>query len=220
MRALAFDLFGTLFDVEGLVEQLEGRVERAEELLALWRSKQLEYTFLVALMGRFLTFSEVTKKALSAASSRLQVGLSGEEVEDLSEAWNRLPPYPDAVPALEILKDRYTLVVLSNGETALLRALLKSSDTSHLFSRVLSAEEVGTYKPSPQVYALASSRLDLPPAEIGMVSSNAFDIMGAKAFALKALWINRMGGEMDPLGLEPDLEARDFPELVKLLRES
>ncbi|MFQ6012073.1 MAG: haloacid dehalogenase type II [Thermoplasmata archaeon] len=219
MRALAFDVFGTLFDVEALREGLRGRVRRAEELLALWRSKQLEYTFLLALMDRFLTFSEVTQRALSSASSQLQVGLSKEEVDDLTGAWNGLPLYSGAITALEVLRGRYTLVVLSNGETALLHALLERSGISHLFSRVLSAEEVGTYKPSPRVYQLAVSRLDLPRAQIGMVSSNAFDIMGAKAFGLRGLWINRMGGKMEPLGLEPDLEARDFKELVKLLED-
>ncbi|MEE9173746.1 MAG: haloacid dehalogenase type II [Thermoplasmata archaeon] len=217
---MAFDVFGTLFDVEALNGRLRGRGERAAELLPLWRKKQLEYTFLVALMRRFLPFSEVTKRALSTASSWLEVGLSREEVEELTGAWSRLPLYPDAAGALEVLQEGYTLVVLSNGETALLHALLEGSGISALFSLVLSAEQVETYKPSPKVYELAVSHLNLPPGEIGMVSSNAFDIMGAKAFGLKALWINRMGGEMDPLGLEPDLEARDFTEFVSLLEAS
>lgn len=217
---MAFDVFGTLFDVEALNGRLRGRGKRAEELLPLWRKKQLEYTFLVALMRRFLPFSEVTKRALSTASSWLEVGLSREEVEDLTGAWSGLPLYPDAAGALEVLQEGYTLVVLSNGETALLHALLEGSGISPLFSLVLSAEQVETYKPSPQVYELAVSHLNLPPGEIGMVSSNAFDIMGAKAFGLKALWINRAGGEMEPLDLEPDLEARDFTEFVSLLEAS
>ncbi len=84
----------------------------------------------------------------------------------------------------------------------------------------MSADQVKTYKPSPKVYKLAVSHLNLPPGGIGMVSSNAFDIMGAKAYGLKALWINRAGGEMEPLDLEPDLEARDFTEFVSLLEAS
>ena len=220
MRALAFDVFGTLFDVEALNGRLRGRGKRAEELLPLWRRKQLEYTFLVSLMRRFLPFSEVTKRALSTASNRLEVGLSREEVEDLTEAWSGLPLYPDAAGALEVLQEGYTLVVLSNGETALLHALLEGSGISALFSLVLSAEQVETYKPSPKVYELAVSHLNLPPGEIGMVSSNAFDILGAKAYGLKALWINRAGGEMEPLDLQPDLEARDFTEFVSLLEAS
>ncbi|MFQ5907515.1 MAG: haloacid dehalogenase type II [Thermoplasmata archaeon] len=220
MRALAFDVFGTLFDVEALRVRLGERSKGGEELLALWRRKQLEYTFLVALMRRFLPFSEVTKRALSTASSWLEVGLSPEEVEDLTGAWSRLPLYPDVAGALENLKESYTLVVLSNGETALLHALLEGSGISRLFSLVLSAEQVETYKPSPRVYELAVSQLNLPPGEIGMVSSNAFDIMGAKAAGLKGLWINRAGGEMEPLDLEPDLEARDFTEFVDLLGAS
>lgn len=219
MRALAFDVFGTLFDLEPLRDRLKVRVGKAGELLALWRRKQLEYTFLVALMGRFLPFSEVTKRALSAASRRLQVGLRPEEVERLVGAWNELRLFPGALPALEALKGRYTLAVLSNGDAALLHALLEGSSTSHLFSHVLSAEEAGTYKPSPEAYELAVSRLDLPPREIGMVSSHAFDIMGAKSVGLTALWINRAGEAMEPLDLDPDLEARDFGELVELLGE-
>ena len=220
MRALAFDVFGTLFDVEALDGRLRGRGKRAEELLPLWRKKQLEYTFLVSLMRRFLPFSEVTKRALSAASIELDVELSREEMDDLTGAWSELSLYQDAAGALEVLKERYTLVILSNGDTALLHALLEGSGISPLFSLVLSADRVKTYKPSPKVYKLAVSHLNLPPGEIGMVSSNAFDIMGAKACGLKALWINRAGGEMEPLDLEPDLEARDFTEFVNLLEAS
>ncbi|MFQ5553581.1 MAG: haloacid dehalogenase type II, partial [Thermoplasmata archaeon] len=159
MRALAFDVFGTLFDVEALGVRLGERGKGGDELLPLWRRKQLEYTFLVALMRRFLPFSELTKRALSTASSWLEVELSREEAEDLTGAWSGLPLYPDAAGALEALKDRYTLVVLSNGETALLHALLEGSGTSPLFSLVLSAEQVETYKPSPRVYELAVSEL-------------------------------------------------------------
>lgn len=220
MRALAFDVFGTLFDVEALQKTLRGHGAKGEDLLPLWRNKQLEYTFILALMDRFLIFSEVTRRALIAAASQLHVGLGQEEVHDLTRAWERLPLYPETIPALEALTERYTLVVLSNGDMALLRSLLETSGTTRLFSRVLSAEEVGAYKPSPDVYELAVRRLQLPPAEIGMVSSNAFDIMGAKAFGLKALWVNRSGREMDPLDLQPDLEARDFGELTKLLGEA
>ncbi len=130
MRALAFDVFGTLFDVEALDGRLRGRGKRAEELLPLWREKQLEYTFLVSLMRRFLPFSEVTKRALSAASIELDVELSREEVDDLTGAWSELSLYQDAAGALEVLKERYTLVILSNGDTALLHALLEGSGIS------------------------------------------------------------------------------------------
>lgn len=220
MRALAFDVFGTLYDVEAVRAALEGRVENPGALLSLWRAKQLEYTFLLGLMGRFLPFSEVTRRALRHAADGLDVRLVDREVEDLLRAWKELPLHPDVAPALEALEGRYLLVVLSNGDRDLLRDLLEGSGLLPRFAHVLSAEEVGTYKPSRTVYRLAADRLGLPPAEVGLVSSNPFDVLGAKAAGLRALWVNREGARLDPLDLVPDLEVRDFSELaVALLRE-
>jgi 2-haloacid dehalogenase len=220
LRALAFDVFGTLFDVEGLKERVRGFTDRADDLVTLWRAKQLEYTFTLALMDRFMTFSEITRRALQYADQRLRTGLSPEQSEVLLAAWEDLPVYPDVAPSLNVLRERYAIVVLSNGDINLLERLLRRSGLRDLFSYVLSAEEVKTYKPSSRVYRLATDKLGLPPDQVGLVSSNAFDIMGAKAAGLRAFWVNRIGALMDPLGLEADVEVGDLGELVRSLEES
>jgi 2-haloacid dehalogenase len=217
MRALAFDVFGTLFDLEAVAEVARSLVERAEEFISLWRSKQLEYTFLLALMGRFMTFSDVTRRALLYANERLEADLGRQDLETLAAAWRDLRLHGDVPSALEKLREEYTMVVLSNGEKGLLHTLLERVGVRRMFSQVLSAEEVRTYKPSPRVYQLAATRLGLPCGEIGLVSSNAFDILGAKAAGMRALWVNRSGVALDPVDLEPDIEVRNFEELLERL---
>ncbi|MFQ5839082.1 MAG: haloacid dehalogenase type II [Thermoplasmata archaeon] len=217
MRALAFDVFGTLFDVGSILERARGIVREPEEFVALWRRKQLEYTFLLSLMDRFMTFSEVTRRALQYTLRQLDARMEPSQLEALTEAWKELPLYPDVLPAMEILKDRFTLVVLSNGERSLLDALIRRVGLDGHFSHILSAEEVGTYKPSPRVYQLAAVKLGLAMQDVGLVSSNAFDVMGAKAAGLKTFWVNRGRAVLDPLNLDPDLDVRDFDELVRSL---
>lgn len=217
VEALAFDMFGTLFDVGALQKVAEPIIEEPEEFVALWRSKQLEYVFLLALMGRFVTFSDITRMALRYAARKLDVRLEPDQVQPFMRAWEELPAYPDAVPALKTLRTRHVLVVLSNGEVALLGKLLRHAGLEPFFSHVLSAETVRTYKPSPSVYGLAVAQLGLPPKEIGLVSSNTFDVLGAKAAGLKAFWVNRSAAILDPLDLQPDLEAHDLQDFVNRL---
>ncbi len=217
MRVLAFDVFGTLFDVDAVQDVARGIVKEPESFVALWRRKQLEYTFLLSLMGRFLEFSQVTNRALRYAATQSGEDLRPAQETTLLEAWTRLPLYPEVRPALEVLQKEHALVVLSNGEKRLLLDLLRHGGVDQLFSHVLSAGEVQLYKPSPAVYRLVGEKLGLPPEEVGLVSSNAFDVLGARAAGLKSLWVNRAGAVLDPLDLEPDIEVRNFQELLKLL---
>ncbi len=177
----------------------------------------MEYSFILALMERFTDFSEITRRALLHTARRFHVRLKQSDMDVLGRAWAELPLYPDVMDALETLSRRYTLTILSNGDRDLLGRLLHRRHVAHLFSDVLSAEEVATYKPSPRVYQLAVTRLGLPPEEVGLVSSNVFDVMGAKAAGLRAIWVRRGDASLDPLDLEPDLKVRDFEELAQRL---
>jgi len=187
------------------------------EFAATWRTKQIEYTFLLSLMGRFLSFSEVTEWALRASAERHRVSLTPARVGFLVRAWRSLPPFPDVTPALTTLKDRYTLSVLSNGDAAMLRDVLRHSGLKGFFSKVISAEEVGVYKPSPRVYARAAERLSTPLREVVLVSSNPFDVLGAKSAGMPACWVNRADGVLDDLGIRPDLEVRGLEEVASAL---
>ena len=214
MKAFAFDLYATLVDAGAVEKAAQKITKRASEFVATWREKQLEYTFLLGLMGRYLPFSEVTARALDAAAAREGLDLKAEVRDALLRSWRELPPHPDVVPALESLRPQVPLVVLTNAESAMATDALKHAKLSGFFGHVLSADEVRTFKPNPRVYRLAAMRLHLEPRGIGLVSANPFDVMGAKAAGLRAIWVNRTGATFDHLELNPDVEIRDFANLA------
>ena len=217
MKALAFDVYGTLVDPARLAEPLRSLTSAPAEFAAAWRTRQIEYTFLVSLMGLYLSFSEVTERALRASAERHRVPLTPAQVESLVGAWRSLPPFPDVTPALTALKHRYTLSVLSNGDAAMVRDVLRHGGLEGFFSEVISAEEVGVYKPSPRVYAHAAERLATPPREVVLVSSNPFDVLGAKSAGMPSCWVNRADAALDDLGIRPDLEVRSLEDVPAAL---
>lgn len=217
VRALAFDVFGTLFDVSGLREVAASLLKDPEGFVNLWRSKQLEFTFLLTLMGRFATFSDITRRALASTAHKFGVRFAPDQVEALMRTWEELPIFPDVLPTLKDLHTRYVLAVLSNGETPSVRDMLRRGGLDRFFPEVICADEVGAYKPSPRVYARAADRLALSLHEILLVSSNAFDVLGAKSAGMAVCWVNRDGGALDDLGIRPDLEVRSMVEIPSTL---
>ena len=215
MKALAFDLFGTLVDLRGLEGTAAKATKHAEEFVAAWRSIQLDYTFQLGLMGRYLPFSELTARALTIACAREGIEPNAETREALLRSWRRLSPFPDARPALESMKGKMPLAVLTNADPSMAAETLKGAKLDGLFAHVLSADEVRSFKPNPRVYRLAGVRLHLDPRDIGLVSANPFDVMGAKAAGLRAIWMNRAHAAFDPLDLPPDLIVEDFAFLAK-----
>lgn len=214
MRALAFDVYGTLVDVTAIERSLTGVVPHPKEFLALWRSKQLEYSFLLGLMGRYVTFSEVTARALAFASSRSDVRLEGEQRDALLGSWKAVRAFPDAIPGLKALQGRAVLATLTNMEPALAKAVLDHAGLGSFFGEQISVDEVRTFKPDPLVYHHAAKRLHVEPKDLGLVSSNPFDVMGAKAAGLRAIWVNRAKATFDALDLRPDLEIPDLTSLA------
>ncbi len=214
MKALAFDLYGTLVDLGGLEAAVAKVMKKPKEFVATWRAKQMEYTFLLGLMGRYLSFGDVTARALAATCARLGVDAGAKARESLMQRWRELPAFPDVAPALKALQPRIPLAVLSNAETAMAVETLKHAGLESFFTQVLSADEVRTFKPNPRVYRLAAMRLHLDPKDIFLVSANSFDVMGAKAAGLGALWVNRAKEEFESLDLRPDAELRDFSTLT------
>src|SRR5262249_13980407 len=187
-----------------------------EALSALWRQKQLEYTWLRSLMGRYEDFWAVTESALIFACRRLGLQLGASERRRLMDAYLTLRAFPEVGETLGRLRD-LPCAILSNGAPHMLEAVVAHSGLAPHLRAVISVDEVRTYKPHPAVYALGPARLGVPRATLGFVSSNGWDVAGAKAFGFQVVWVNRQGAPLDELGIAPDLEVRDLGELARAL---
>ncbi len=208
--ACVFDAYGTLFDVHSAVGRLSADIgPGADDLSKLWRSKQLEYTWLRALMGRHRDFWQVTGDALDYALAGTGVDPAGIR-DRLMDAYLTLDAYPEVPPTLVRLKNAgMKLAILSNGEPAMLDAAVKGAGIESLLDDVLSVEAVGVYKPHPSVYRLAADRLGVAPSAIAFQSSNAWDVHGASCFGFRPVWVNRTGAppERLPGGAEHELQS-------------
>ncbi len=207
-RALVFDAYGTLFDVHSVVTLAEELAPRQGAVLSqLWRTKQLEYTWLESLMLSPAyardDFSALTARALDYALAQLMVPLEPGDRQRLLDAYRALAPFPDAVNALTELGPRPRWI-LSNGTRAMLEPLVAGSALAPHLDGILSVDTAGIYKPSPRVYQLAVDTLGLPAADIAFVSSNGWDAAGAKVFGFTTFWINRYGLPVERHAPEPD----------------
>jgi 2-haloacid dehalogenase len=212
IRALVFDAYGTLFDplsVRTRCDQLWPG--KGEALAQLWRTKQLEYTWLRSLMRRYVPFSQVTREALEFSCSSLSLPLKPENSETLMAEYRSLALYPDVVNAMEKFKSRKR-AILSNGSPDMLDPLVAQSGLK--FDAVLSVDAVRIFKPAPDVYALAVEKLGAPKEEIGFVSSNGWDALGAKSFGFRVYWINRTQAPIDRLGFEVDNIVKSLDEVL------
>ena len=211
LQALVFDAYGTLFDVHSVLRRCDSFFPgRGAALSQLWRAKQLEYTWQRSLMNRYAPFSTVTREALAYACEALSLDLTAERMEALMGEYNMLSPFADVEPTLARFAS-FKKAILSNGSPDMLAPLVENSGLK--FDAVLSVDEVGAYKPSPEVYELAVSRLDLSREEVGFVSSNCWDALGAKSFGFTVFWINRGGAPVDRLGFKPDAVLTTLGEM-------
>ena len=214
VKGIVFDMYGTVVDVGAVAAACK---EVAPDPIAFnthWRAKQLEYTFLRSLMGRYQDFWKVTEEALEFTIERFAIQVTPEQRRRLMDAWLHPKPYPEVAAALRRLKEKYLLAILSNGTAKMLLTGLDQTGLRQYFRRIMSADSVKLYKPSPKVYQLALRHMPLKKGEILFVSSNSFDVAGAKNFGFKVCWISRTGNLLDPLGLKPDLVVRGFDDLV------
>jgi 2-haloacid dehalogenase len=218
LRVLLFDAYGTLFDTSSLIPACNTVFpNHGPEVCRLWRAKQLEYTHLLTMMGRFEDFWQVTHKALVFACQSLQLECRPEQRDRLLESFFRLEAFDDAASALEALSASYPLGILSNGSPKMLKVVVEHSRLQDFFSQIISASEVGSYKPNLQVYQWACQKVGQDPAVVGLVSGNAWDVTGAKAFGLWACWVNRRRDPWEDLGFAPDATVSNLLELLPLL---
>jgi 2-haloacid dehalogenase len=212
IRGYVFDAYGTLFDVRSVADAAREVTDDAAGFVATWRQKQLEYTWLRALMDRYEDFWAVTESALRYAVRRHGLTVSEAQLRRLLEAYLTLAPFPEVRTALARLAGR-PRAVLSNGSPRMLAAAVASAGLARELEHVISADRVRTYKPSPAVYGLGPQTLGIPAGELLFVSSNGWDVAGAKAFGYQVAWCNRLGAPAEELGVAPDVVVRSLDEL-------
>lgn len=215
VKAIVFDAYGTLFDVHSVV--VRGGDGIAGDLAALskaWRQKQLEATWLRALMERYVDFWQITDAALRAAVRQLAIEATEAQLQRLMHAYLAPAAFADARAALETLRG-VPLAILSNGSPQMLEAAVQNSGLASCFAELISVDRVKTYKPSPRVYALGPELLHVAAAEILFVSSNVWDAAGAKAFGYQVGWCNRAAAEWDSGEFAPDFMVTGLDQIGK-----
>ncbi|MEQ6389721.1 haloacid dehalogenase type II [Bacillaceae bacterium S4-13-58] len=215
VKAFVFDAYGTLFDVHSVIEACNELFPRkGQQISEVWRHKQIEYSFLRQLMGRYCTFYEITRDSLRYACRSLEVDLSKEKEEQLLNEYLHLAHYAEVEEVLQKLQGK-TVAIFSNGSYDMLQPLVENSTLSELFDAVLSVDEVKQYKPTPMSYSLVLERLDVKREEVLFMSSNTWDITGAKSFGFQTAWINRKGITEEELGISPDFEYKNLRGILE-----
>jgi 2-haloacid dehalogenase len=214
--AIGFDVYGTLVDPLGIRAALQPFVgDDADRVAQLWRITQLEYTWRRSLMGLYAPFSACTAQALDFAARSLGHRLRPDATATLLECYRQLPAFPDAAAGLErIRRAGHRTVAFSNGEAAVVRAVLGHAALLPMLEDVVSVDEIQIYKPAPAIYRHLAQRMGTAMADTWLVSSNPFDVIGAKAAGLRTAWVRRNPRAiLDPWGGEPDLIVSDLAGL-------
>jgi len=205
IKAVVFDAYGTLYDVQSVADVTEQCFPGYGDIITqVWRLKQLEYTWLRSLMERYEDFTTVTRDSLVFTLRSLGLPREPSAIGQLMDRYLRLDPYPDARSTLAAL-GRYQRAILSNGSPAMLRALVRTTGLNDLLDATISVDARKVFKPNPLAYTLIEQVLGATPAEVMFVSSNPFDVCGAKSFGLNVAWIERV----TPEKLARDLVQRD-----------
>jgi 2-haloacid dehalogenase len=181
-----------------------------------WRTKQLEYTWIKSLMGRYEDFGAVTRSAARAAAASMDLDLTAEMLDQLMDAYNRLPPFSDVAPALSALRT-FRRAILSNGSPGMIAAAVANAGLRQQFDSLISVDEVGVFKPHPAVYGLVCKHWNVQPDEVAFVSSNFWDIAGACSYGFRTFWVNRGKTQPDQLGYQPTAALTTLTELAAAL---
>ena len=219
IKAIAFDAYGTIFDVHSVAVLADTQWPgRGAELAATWRTKQIDYTRLRTMSGRYEPFSRVTRDALTAAARHLGLPLSDDAAQALMTQYDRLDVFADAAAALRELKTLgLPLAILSNGDPAMLDAVVANGDLDAMFDHLLSVDSVGKFKTAPEAYALGPAAFGCEVNEILFVSSNAWDACGATWYGYTTFWINRAGLSFEELGVQPTATGRTMDAVISFV---
>ncbi|KPV44755.1 haloacid dehalogenase type II [Alicyclobacillus ferrooxydans] len=217
VQAVVFDAYGTLFNVQSVAIACDKEYPGNGEIISrIWRQKQLEYTWLRPLMNRYVGFDRVNRDGLRFALRQLRLSFDEALVEELANTYLTLPPHHEVPKGLRRMT-QLRRFILSNGTEEMLTKLVQNNHLEGDFEGILSADGVLTYKPDPAVYTLAVSAAKLPKEDILFVSSNGWDVAGAKSYGFTVAWVNRKGSAPEELDVVPDYEVRDLVELTNII---
>ncbi|MCI5084145.1 MAG: haloacid dehalogenase type II [Saprospiraceae bacterium] len=218
VEAIVFDAYGTLFDVQSIQRKLEKLYNtRAASIGQVWRQKQLEYTWLRTLMQRYVPFTKLTQDALLYACEANGVNAQPEEVNQLMEAYNQLDVFTEVHAALQQLSQQVPLAILSNANQELLDRATTYNQIKPYFKDIISVDAVEQFKTVPTVYQLAVDRLKVSAERVVFVSSNTWDVAGAKSFGLQVVWVKRkQDAIVEQLGFPPDHTIEQLGDLSSL----
>ena len=217
LKAIIFDAYGTLFDVNSAAKKCKDRIgDKWENFSNYWRTTQLEYTWLRSLMNKHKDFWQITEDSLDKSMKKFKIDHSMRV--ELLELYKILSPYPETKTTLEQLKKRnYKIAILSNGTPSLLNYLVEKNDMKNFFDDIFSIEEVGIFKPSSKVYDIPIKKYKINKVEIAFLSSNTWDISGGGNFGYNCLWVNRNNDVFDNLDYSPKYELKNLKELLDII---
>ena len=217
LKAIIFDAYGTLFDVNSAAKKCKDRIgDKWENFANYWRTTQLEYTWLRSLMNKHKDFWQITEDSLDKSMKKFKIDHSMRV--ELLELYKILSPYPETKTTLEQLKKRnYKIAILSNGTPSLLNYLVEKNDMKNFFDDIFSIEEVGIFKPSSKVYDIPIKKYKINKEEVAFLSSNTWDISGGGNFGYNCLWVNRNNDVFDNLDYSPKYELKNLKELLDII---
>ena len=216
-KAIVFDAYGTLFDVNSAAEKCKDKIGTKWEAFAnFWRTTQLEYTWLRSLMKRHKNFWEITEDSLDKSMKVFNINKNMKN--ELLSLYKILSPYPEVRGVLEDLKKKkFKLAILSNGTPDLLNELVESNKLNNLFDDLFSIEEVKIYKPDPRVYELPIKKYKIKSDEITFLSANTWDVSGGGNFGYNSIWVNRHNSVFDILDFQPKNEISNLTQLLDIV---
>jgi len=217
IKSVVFDAYGTLFDVNSAAEKCKDKIgDKWEGFANLWRTTQLEYTWLRSLMKRHKDFWTVTEDSLDKSMKIFNIDIAMKN--ELLNLYKTLSPYPAVIELLNNLKKmNYNLSILSNGTPALLSELVKSNDQENIFDALFSIEEVGIYKPDSKVYDMPIKKYQIKSEEVAFLSANTWDVSGGGNYGYNSIWVNRNKAIFDNLDYKPKNEVSDLTQLLEII---
>ena len=217
VKAIIFDAYGTLFDVNSAAEKCKDKIgDKWEGFANFWRTTQLEYTWLRSLMDRHKDFWQVTKDSLDKSMRTFNIDTSMRN--ELLDLYKTLSPYKEVPETLKTLKEKkFKLGILSNGTPSLLDELVKSNHLEDLFDDIFSIEQVGVYKPSSRVYDMPIKKYNINKSEVAFLSANTWDVSGGGNYGYQSIWVNRDNNIFDNLDFKPKYQITDLNKLIQLV---
>ena len=217
IKAIIFDAYGTLFDVNSAAEKCKDKIGNKWESFAnYWRTTQLEYTWLRSLMKKHKDFWEVTENSLDKSMKVYNIDVSMRA--ELLNLYKILSPFKEVPETLKMLKQKnFKLAILSNGTPALINQLVKNNNLENIFDHIFSIEEVGIYKPDSKVYDMPIKKYQIKKNEIAFLSANTWDVSGGGNYGYNSVWVNRNKSVFDNLDYNPKYEIKNLSELVPLI---